>query len=216
MVYIFSGAINQAIMPWVYKEFDMKEYAGVRLLYSRLLVLLCIVCLILISISDELLMLMGPTEYREYREVLQVLIFANFIQVCVMVEMVVLYFEKRTSWISIIMLASAGFIFLFNYLFLYDSGIEFSAWVLTVVNLLTLLTLVYINIKALGKRLVHFRLYMLLILSISILLSLFYVFPMLSFFRYIFTSFLGFLGLYLFLYYVRSNDVNFSLNRVSR
>lgn len=215
MIYVFSGAVNQAIMPWVYKKLDAKEYLEVELLYRRLLLLLWLLCLVLITLSEELLILMGPPEYRKYKEVLQVLFFANFLQVCVMVEMVLLYFEKRTAWISIIMLVSAASIFYLNYAFLSGNGIQLSAWVLVSVNILSVFALIVLNISILRRAVVEFKVYFLLFLASLGLIALFYGNLIPDTYRYGFALVLIIIGIILSVFYARHSKKTVLINSVA-
>ncbi|GAB6398274.1 oligosaccharide flippase family protein [Faecalimonas mobilis] len=115
---IITSAINNSLIPWMYKRLEAKDFFEIRRQTMRLLMLLAVILLLFILVVPEIIFILAPESYRDATGILPVLVMSVFFQFLYgFFGTVEFYYEKPIYAMLASVVASASNVLL-NWIFI--------------------------------------------------------------------------------------------------
>lgn len=92
---VVTNAINQSLIPWMYKKMKLEEYEDIARRINQILLVFAMALLLFVLIIPEVIMILAPSSYMEAIGILPVLVMSVFFQLLYgFFGSVDFYFEK--------------------------------------------------------------------------------------------------------------------------
>ena len=138
MVQVASEALNQVFVPWLFKRMQKQEENIIRKAQRLYLLIYCVVVIGVLTISPELLKIIGARQYWDGAKIILWIVFATFLNFTYTLYVNIEFFYRKTALISSGTIMAALINFCLNYLFLNRYGYYFAA-ASTVISYMALL-----------------------------------------------------------------------------
>ena len=138
MIQVLSEAMNQVFGPWLFCKMYQNEYNTVTVAQKGYLLMYSFVTVIVLTVSPEIVKIIGSKEYWDGTAIIMWVVFATFLSFTYTLYVNLEFYEKRTELISAGTLSAAVINVLLNFLFLSKFGYRFAAYS-TVISYITLL-----------------------------------------------------------------------------
>lgn len=138
MIQVMMEAMNNVFGPWLFRQLKKGENASIRYVQKYYLLMYCVVTIGVMTISPEIIKIVGAKEYWEGIPMVMWVVYATFINFTYTLYVNVEFFYKKTMLISTGTIMAAVVNILLNGLFLRRFGYQFGA-ISTLISYLALL-----------------------------------------------------------------------------
>lgn len=115
---IVTTSINNALIPWMYKRLEDREFKEINDKTFKILIFLSLVLLIFIMVIPEIIFLLAPISYREAISILPVLVMSVFFQFLYGLFGTVEFYYEKTVYATIASVIAALCNIILNLIFI--------------------------------------------------------------------------------------------------
>lgn len=127
MIQVASEALNQVFVPWLFRRLQEEAYEMIRKVQRVYLLLYCFVAVVVLSVSPEIVKVIGDREYWDGTRIILWIVFATFLNFTYTLYVNIEFFHRRTALISSGTIMAAIINVVLNLLFLQRFGYGFAA-----------------------------------------------------------------------------------------
>lgn len=135
---VMFEAMNNVFVPWLFRQLDKNERESIRYVQKYYLLIYCTVSVGVLTISPEVIKIIGSRDYWEGIPMVMWIVYAAFINFTYTLYVNVEFFYKKTMLISAGTVMAAFINIVLNLLFLKKFGYQFGA-ISTIISYLMLL-----------------------------------------------------------------------------
>jgi O-antigen/teichoic acid export membrane protein len=119
---IFSNAVMQAFIPWLYVSYQGGDYEGIRISNNVISLVMCFLTFVIIAVAPEMLRLLGSEEFLEAKYIVMPLAIGSLFQYVYNTYSSLELYHKKTIVISIGTVLAGVLNYILNILFIPKFG----------------------------------------------------------------------------------------------
>ena len=111
---VVTSAINGALVPWLYEQYRVKCYDGVKKASNELCILLGAITFIIMLITPELILIIGTDEYMDAQWVVPPIVLGTYFSFCYGLFVNIAFYYSKTRNVSLATMVGAGLSIIMN------------------------------------------------------------------------------------------------------
>lgn len=115
-------AINGSLVPFTYEKCKNQDYKSLRDMVNPILVVIATCCFLIILIAPEVMVFLGPSEYKSSVVVVPPIVGGIFFQVHYSLYANVLYYYRKPQWVMVASITAASVNIITNAIFISRFG----------------------------------------------------------------------------------------------
>lgn len=170
MIQVMMEAMNNVFGPWLFRQLKKGENENIRYVQKYYLLMYCVVTIGVLSVSPEIIKIVGAREYWEGIPMVMWVVYATFINFAYTLYVNVEFYYKKTMLISSGTIMAAVVNIVLNGLFLKRFGYQFGA-ISTLISYLALLIFHMIIVNFVIKKNVTDNIFVIGIVTLMLIMT---------------------------------------------
>lgn len=119
---VVTSAINSALVPWLYEQYRIKNYDGVRKASNELCMLMGAITFIIMLITPEILQTIGTEEYMDAMWIVSPIVLGTYLSFCYGLFVNISFYYSKTKYVALATMVGAVLSVILNLLLLPKFG----------------------------------------------------------------------------------------------
>ena len=119
---VVTSAINNALVPWLYEQYRVKNYNGVRKASNELCMLMGTITFIVMLITPEILHIIGTEEYMDAMWIVSPIVLGTYLSFCYGLFVNISFYYSKTKYVALATMVGAGLSVILNLVLLPKFG----------------------------------------------------------------------------------------------
>lgn len=171
LIQVMFEAMNNVFAPWLFRQLNKGRGNNVRYVQKYYLLVYCMAAVVVLTISPEIIKIIGSREYWEGISMVMWIVYAAFISFSYTLYVNVEFFYGKTMLISVGTIMAAIVNVLLNFLFLKKFGYQFGA-ISTIISYLALLIFHMFIVNFIIRKNVTDNIFVILVILLMLVITL--------------------------------------------